>query len=441
MNHADIDQQYSDLRASLTEYLLDGGRIAVVKAPPGSGKTHNLIEVLWALVGSGKRIAVAAQTNSQADDICERFAHDHPEIAVDRFTSKDYRLPDDFPGSVRHVRAAKELGHEPGVVVGTTAKWSLTDLPGAPFDLLAVDEAWQMAWADFMQCAPISSRFLLIGDPGQIPPVVTIDVRRWATSPRAPHEAAPNIVLADPTLTDRFEGSLPACRRLPHESVPFVKPFYDFDFTAYAEPGASGLDLPGGHALGSLSDGRPILATLHTPASGPPIEVDHELALSIAALVEDLLGSGALIRIDRKATSLSAQHIGVTSSHRVMNAAISAALGVRSAAVRVDTPERWQGLQKPVMVAVHPMSGVVRPSAFDLETGRLCVMASRHQAGLIIVARDHVGASLANFVPSAEQAPGRPDTVGRGHDAHLKFWGQLVAEGRSVALMSPPSGK
>lgn len=434
MNRADIDQQYSDFRASLTEYLLEGGRIAVVKAPPGSGKTHNLIEVLAVLVGEGKRIAVAAQTNSQADDICERLAQSHPEIAVDRFTSKDYRLPDGFPGSVAHVTTAKDLHDEPGVVVGTTAKWSLTDLPGAPFDLLAVDEAWQMAWADFMQCATISGRFLLIGDPGQIPPVVTIDVRRWETSPRAPHEATPNIVLADPTLTDRFEGSLPACRRLPHESVTYVKPFYDFDFVAYVERGASGVDLPTGHLLDVLSDGRPILATLPTPAAGPPIEVDHELATAIASLVEDLLAAAPIVRIDGHSAPLQPTDIGVTSSHRVMNSAIASALGARAQHVRVDTPERWQGLQKPMMIAVHPMSGVVSPSSFDLETGRLCVMASRHQAGLIIVSRDHVGRTLANFVPAADQAPGRPDRVGRGHDAHLKFWASLVADERVRAL-------
>ena len=37
---------------------------------------------------------------------------------------------------------------------------------------------------------------------------------------------------------------------------------------------------------------------------------------------------------------------------------------------------------------VHPLSGVVTPSDFDLETGRLCVMASRHKAGLIVLTRD-----------------------------------------------------
>ena len=86
------------------------------------------------------------------------------------------------------------------------------------------------------------------------------------------------------------------------------------------------------------------------------------------------------------------------------------------------------------MIAVHPLSGVADPSAFDIETGRLCVMASRHQAGFIMLTRDHVGETLRNYVPSAEQAPGRPDTVGRGHDAHLKFWSQLEKAESVVAL-------
>jgi hypothetical protein len=113
-----------------------------------------------------------------------------------------------------------------------------------------------------------------------------------------------------------------------------------------------------------------------------------------------------------------------------MNSALTSALAKWAGQVRVDTPERWQGLERPVMIAVHPLSGVTDPSAFDLETGRLCVMASRHQSALIMLTRDHVGDTLANFVPSAGQAPGRPDVVGRGHDAHFRFWEALADQNR-----------
>src|SRR5690606_32338054 len=87
------------------------------------------------------------------------------------------------------------------VVVGTTAKWSLISFDKHdPFDLVVVDEAWQMDWASFMLLGQVAGRFVLIGDPGQIPPTVRIDVRRWETSPRAPHQAAPELILADPSI-------------------------------------------------------------------------------------------------------------------------------------------------------------------------------------------------------------------------------------------------
>jgi hypothetical protein len=433
--NAAIDDEYVDLRERLAEHLVDSGRLAVVKAPPGSGKTYTLIEVLVALVEEGWRIAVAAQTNSQADDICKRLASDHPEVATARFASGGSQPPLGFPGAVPWISDKAELAAGAGVTIATTAKWSLTDI-NVPYDLLAVDEAWQMSWADLMQCALLSERFLLIGDPGQIPPVVTVDVKRWETSPRAPHAAAPEVVLREPSLSNElFLGNLPACRRLPHEAVEFVKPFYDFDFHAYVEPVTRGLDLAAEHAYARLSDGRPLLLTVPTAPHGPPAEVDHELAQAVGDLVGTLLGAGVTVRDGHDdGRELRPEDIGVTSSHRVMNAAISAALGAHAQHVRVDTPERWQGLEKPVMIAVHPLSGVTDPSDFDLQTGRLCVMASRHQAAFIMLARDHVGETLANLVPSAGQAPGRPDVVGRGHHAHLTFWAALDAQGRIHSL-------
>jgi hypothetical protein len=444
MSRETIDAEYSKLERDLTEYLAQEGRkLAIVKAPPGSGKTHTLIEVLSSLVGEGQRIAVAAQTNNQANDICERFARDHPALPVNRFASGGAVPPEDFPDSVPWISDKNSLPTSAGVTVATTAKWSLTDVPHGPYDLLAVDEAWQMAWADLMQCATVSEHFLMIGDPGQIPPVVTIDVRRWETSPRAPHKAAPEVVLGEASYADMwFVGSLPACRRLPSESVSFVRPFYDFDFEAYVADGLSGLDLDSGHRWSEhLSVGRPQALTIPTPDHGPPREVDREIALAAAEVVEELVSGTTTLRVpDREnpdqaqARTLTPADIGLTSSHRVMNAELSNALGSRANQIRIDTPERWQGLERPVMIAVHPLSGVTGPSAFDLETGRLCVMASRHQAAFILLTRDHIGETLRNYVPSAVQAPGRPDVVGRGHDAHLKFWGQLETAGAVSAL-------
>lgn len=430
MNRQELDEQYETLRGDLTNYALNNGRLAVVKAPPGSGKTFTLIEVLARLVQSGRRVAVAAQTNSQADDICRRAAATHPQITVTRFSSKGKHAPNDFPATALWVEEANALPHGPGITVATTAKWALTD-SAVDYDVLAIDEAWQMSWADLMQCAVVSECFLMIGDPGQIPPVVTIDVRRWETSPRAPHLPAPEVVLSEPSLrAEAFVASLPACRRLPHRSVDFVRPFYDFEFDSYVDEKERGVELQPSHPwAGPLSEGAPFALTIPTPDHGPPLEVDPEIATAAHKVVAELLDSGAQVRRGGEIRQLTPTDIGVTSSHRMMNAALASAIGPSTKDVRVDTPERWQGLERPVMIIVHPLSGVTEPSAFDLETGRLCVMASRHEAALIVLTRDHVGDTLRNYVPSAEQPPGRPDIVGRGHQAHLAFWDQLTDGG------------
>jgi hypothetical protein len=102
--------------------------------------------------------------------------------------------------------------------------------------------------------------------------------------------------------------------------------------------------------------------------------------------------------------------------------------------VRVDTPERWQGLERKVMIAVHPLSGVTDPTSFELETGRLCVMASRHQCGLMVVTRDHIPDTLRQHIVSAEQPVGRTDGAGLGHHRHTEFWSRLAERDCVVGL-------
>jgi hypothetical protein len=71
------------------------------------------------------------------------------------------------------------------------------------------------------------------------------------------------------------------------------------------------------------------------------------------------------------------------------------------------------GLLGVVIILVHLLSGVARPPPFDLGTGRLCVMASRHLAGLIVLTRDHVPTTMDGCIPSAAQRLGHPVTEHR----------------------------
>jgi hypothetical protein len=433
----ELQAQVAATSAQLIRHVRDEERLAVVQAPPGSGKTYLLLQAVKAAYDRKQRVAIATQTRAQADDICRRLsAMGLPGI---RFVAQD-GLGSTQPPGISAIAKHQQLPTDRCIVVGTTAKWGLIEL-GHPFDVLFVEEAWQMGWADFMLLGQVSERFVLIGDPGQIPPVVSIDASRWETAPRPPHRPAPELILQE-HRKDALVLSLPATRRLPSSTADLVRPFYDFQFGCWAGPGEREL-LPERAVRGKMSAVAARLyktsvvgVTLPTPDGGPPLECDDEIADLAVASVRAILSAQPDYLMDGRRQPLTPSDIGLCATHHVMNAAIALRLDKKLDGVGIDTPERWQGLERKVMVVVHPLSGVVQPSAFDLETGRLCVMASRHQISLVVVSRDHLSGTLDNHMPSAEQPVGRPDVAGRGHYQNTVFWQTLRGRDDIVELDS-----
>lgn len=433
---AAIQKKVDAVRGELLEALVDEQPLVIVKAPPGSGKTKLILDASALLRKRDQRVAIAAQTNSQANDICRRLVRDFPFDVVRFYSGRAAREEID---GVTWAEKKDDLPTGPSIVVSTTAKWGLVDLAD-PFDWLLVDEAWQMAEADFMLLREVAGRFVMVGDPGQIPPVVTIDTARWATAERPPHRPAPELLLSASGLPV-VELALPASRRLPHDSAEAVNTFYDFEFESWAGPGDRVLNPgprngagPVDDAIDLLRTGSMAVLTVPTPPEGPPLEEDRDVAELAAHVAARLVERGGKLKIDGTTRPVKAREIGMTATHRKMNNRMFEALPAAIAQdVLVETPERWQGLERPLMVVVHPVSGVTEPTAFDLETGRLCVMASRHQVGLIVVTRDHLPHTLGELTPSAEQHVGLPDIIGRGHAGHEEFWERLSVNSRGVS--------
>ncbi len=423
----DLKEKVAATTERLVAHVRNEDRLAVVQAPPGSGKTYLLLQAAKAAYGKRQRVAVATQTRSQADDICRRLS----ELGVPciRFLTKDAIGNTQWPG-VEAISEKKELPEDRCIVVGTAAKWGLIELE-LPLDVVFVEEAWQLGWADFMLLGQVAPRFVLIGDPGQIPPVVSVDASRWETAPRAPHRPAPELILQE-HAHEALILSLPATRRLPASTHNLIQPFYDFSFECWAAPSERELTpnrRPGG-PLGAVVDGlrrgSVVGLTLPTPPGGPPLECDESIADAAVNAARTILEAQPEFLLDGQRVRLEPRHIGLCATHHVMNTAMGLRRDRKLRELQIDTPERWQGLERPVMVIVHPLSGVVQPSDFDLETGRLCVMASRHQIGLVVVTRDHLGATLDSHLPSAAQAVGRPDVAGRGHHQNTLFWKALM---------------
>ena len=427
----DIDSKVGRIKLSLTEIIAGGSGQAIIQAPPGSGKTRILSDVAIAAVKQGCRVAVATQTNSQADELCNRIVGLSPATRVIRYLSSNGVRNPDLLGSVS-TQSDISADQSKCIVVGTSAKWSFAT-SFVPFDVLFIEEAWQLAYADFLLLdSRIAPMQIMIGDPGQIAPVVTVPVNRWSTSLNGPHRSAPSVVAHEVTANNLF--ALPATRRLPHDTAKLIQGFYSFEFSSYAEKGEKRL-VPRrlnknsviSRALFGFEAGTVLGLTVQTPKEGVPRSLDDAKVQAAVKTVKELLDSQAEAFSGDERSVIGPQDIGVVATHRAMVNAVSMELPepLRSR-IMVDTPERWQGLERKAMIAIHPLSGTLNPSGFDLETGRLCVMASRHTNGLIILSRDHISETLDECFPPADHAFNSVDTNGRGHFLNEQFWNELI---------------
>jgi hypothetical protein len=91
---------------------------------------------------------------------------------------------------------------------------------------------------------------------------------------------------------------------------------------------------------------------------------------------------------------VSPDRIAIGCAHNDQVAAIRAA-GV-PAGITVDTANRLQGREYDVTIVLHPLSGRRDATAFHLESGRLCVLTSRHRHACIVVARAGIAELLDN---------------------------------------------
>jgi len=98
---------------------------------------------------------------------------------------------------------------------------------------------------------------------------------------------------------------------------------------------------------------------------------------------------------------LTPDRIAIGAAHRDQAAAIRAFLPPSAAGVTVDTANRLQGREYDLTIVLHPLSGRRDATAFHLESGRLCVLTSRHRHACVVVARAGI-ADLLDAHPSTE---------------------------------------
>lgn len=428
-----------------------------VDSPPGAGKT-GVVERLavQGMVLLHERCMVVTQTNEQAFDIGRRFARGYPDLPFVLFLKQGLAVPDDLPRltNLHLAYASRELPAGPCIAIANAARWSWHDEAFVvPFDCQIVDEAFQLPDYRFQQIAGLARRVVLVGDPGQIDPVVTCAIERWRCDRAGPHVSSPQALLA--RHPDVLCLALPVTRRLVPDTVRFVQPaFYPaLPFTALSPSAARALHATreatrearqddGLDEVIDLAAGGASIVQLDLPTRITG-EVDETLAETVVTLIQRLGTRGARVLDDHVPDDgdgvpheqpLTPDMIGVVCAHVAQVNAVRERLPVALAGVFVETADRFQGLERPVTIVHHPLSGRADASAFHLDAGRLCVMLSRHRVACFVFARAGIEDMLLRHAPSGDRVLGLDaDPEFEGWRAHLAVLARLRCEGRIVS--------
>ncbi|MEV6702224.1 AAA domain-containing protein [Streptomyces sp. NPDC051453] len=381
-------------------------RPVVVDSPPGAGKSTLVVRAARTLAAAGERCIIVAQTNHQVDDLLIRLADPQgPRLRLGRLAGHSYEAPESVL-SLSNTLISKDIKDllACDVIVATAMKWAYVDGPHWQWAIL--DEAYQMRSDALLLIAKLFERALLVGDPGQLDPFSTVSTPRWNG---LPHDPMNNAVTVLTNHNDATIHNLPVSWRLPPSAAHLVSrafyPFTPFHPGTAPDQRALAYTTPGLHDPydAALDEAARTGWALHELPPRHTARVDAEAAQATVALASRLLirGAEAVCENHPQGRRLRPADIAIGTAHREQARHIQQLLDhtPHTRGVRADTANRLQGREFAVTIVLHPLSGRRDASAFHLEAGRLCVLASRHRHACIIVARAGI-ADLLDSHPS-----------------------------------------
>jgi len=352
-------------RSATAQALLSAWRgdpVVVVDSPPGGGKTEAAVTIAAHLaVRAGLVVYVAFPKRMQALAFAHRVTRQVPPGQV--VLQMSGLTKSDIPAGVLEVPPTKGGC----VVVKTVASLAMSRPgtwvpPGSTLDLnraLIVDEGYQVTISDLTSAADGFGQLVVLGDPGQIGPVVTHDTSLWSRSAYGPHVPAPGVLRGrDEVSTHHIDGTW----RLGPETVKVLEPYYAFSFQSRRAPRRAEVD---GQTLGEIE-------RLVVPTD------DERTAMKLVAGRAAALVGAELCEGDKVRTA-SERDVVIVVSRNAQAAAISAHLADMGVpGVEVATADRMQGGEWPLVVALDPCYAASPGDSHATSPGRTCVMMSRH---------------------------------------------------------------
>ena len=389
---------------------LERNDVVLVNSPPGGGKTTLLIRIAELAIRSDKSIIIATATVAQGLEIASRLsARSIPATFITRANASDSSYPK-LDGVTYESKIAQALVGE--VVIATVAKLQLSK--SAKADLLLVDEAYQSTYGDIYIIHEIGDKVVLVGDPGQLDPVVSIDTTKMNILKNPIVYSAPYGFNVGEDATCRIDASY----RLPQSTVDVIGPvFYpELKFESKQVDGMTfelvGLEEPKDERdrdshllLSEVGKDRSIIFSKNFFDDVAKEDVANRINEAVSFIsylvngnhhyIDKRDGDEGESRIVRR---IEASDIAVITPGRKTVGQIKSLLAKEGLAdVEVETVERWQGKEKLISVVfILPDELATGPSASSPK--RQSVMYSRHQLAVFTF-----GATLDNFFfpPSA----------------------------------------
>jgi uncharacterized protein len=342
-----------------------------VQGPPGTGKTWLGAEAAIALMQSGQRVGVAAQSHKAIHKFLDDVVAHAERLG---YTFRGVKKTSDYEGTrfegsdlIENVADAKTVSAGDHQLVGATSFQFAR--PDMHVDTLFVDEAGQVSLADALAMATSATNVVLLGDPQQLPQVSQGAQPQEVRASVLEHLLGPDTATVPPDRGLFLERTW----RLRPELCAFVSDVF-YDARLEPEDVATRRSLAAGVGLRFAS-------VVH---SGNRQRAPEE-ATSIGKEIRRLLGT-TFVDADRRERPLTERDVLVVAPY---NMQVRCLRGELPDGVAVGTVDKFQGQQAPVVFfSMTSSSGgdVPRGLEFLFSRNRFNVAISRAQCLAYVVA-------------------------------------------------------